>query len=266
MGKVFTEEEVKEIIRKAAEMQKQSGSEVQEQGLTMDELMEIGKESGLDVDFIKTAALEFENKKVTRHSGLTDTHIFEERTFDSELSESTIWEDVLSELGHQFGGNAFGMAKESKSQRKWSHTSISGIETTVSLTKRDSETKLKFSQRVGMGSPLTEGIMYGGGLTFLIMMLTGVFSEVSIQGMIALSAGLWSISSILIYQLDIAWRKRKLKNLKDLANKIIDQLPKKLSSSIKKEKVNENLSEIEIESEAVYQNDSELKNNLREKE
>ena len=35
MGKIFTEEEIKEIIRKAAEMQKQSGSKVQEQGLTM---------------------------------------------------------------------------------------------------------------------------------------------------------------------------------------------------------------------------------------
>lgn len=266
MSKIFTEEEVKEIIRKASEMQKQMGDKVHEQGLTMDELMEIGKDSGLDVDFIKTAALEYENKKITRHSGITDTHIFEERTFDSELTEETIWEEVLSELGHQFGGNAFGMAKESKKQKKWSHTSISGIETTVSLTKRDSETKLKFSQRVGLGSPLTEGIMYGGGLTFLIMMITGVFSEVSIQGIIALSAGLWSISSILIYQLDIAWRKRKLKNLKELANKIIDHLPKKLSSSSKKEKTNQKLSDIEIESEDVYQNDNELKNNLRDRE
>ena len=41
---------------------------------------------------------------------------------------------------------------------------------------------------------------------------------------------------------------------------------KKLSSSKKKEKVNENLSEIEIEPEDVYQNNDNLKNDLREKE
>ncbi len=264
--KTFTEEQVREIIRKAAEMQKESGKDNSAPGLSMQELLDIGKESGLDADFIKTAALEFENQKITRHSAITDTHIFEERTFNSELSEATIWRDVLSELEHHFGGDAFGKAKESRNHRKWSHTSISGIETTVSLTKRDSDAKLKFSQRVGMGSPLTEGIMYGGGLTFLIMMITGAFTDISVQGIVGLSAGLWSISSLLVYQLDVAWRKRKLKNLKELANKIINQLPEKDSSPEVKVKTKENLSEIEIESEDVYKNDNQLKNNLRERE
>lgn len=265
--KVFTEEQVKEIIRKAAEMQKnQTSSQESESGLSMEELLEIGKESGLNVNFIKTAALEFEDQKITQHSDINDTHIFEERVFNSNLNEHEIWREVLSELSHHFGDDTFGKAKIDKNEKKWSHLSISGIQTIVSLSKKEKATKLKLSQRVGLGSPLTEGIMYGGGLTFLIMMIITSISALNTLLIVALSPNFFILSSILIYKLDIIWRQKKLKGLKTLANKIFDNLPKKSSSSKQLEKTNESLSEIEIESEDVYQNNDNLNNDLREKE
>ncbi|MEO9884502.1 MAG: hypothetical protein ABJR05_10340 [Balneola sp.] len=263
--KIFSEEQVKEIIRKAAEMQKQSTESESENGLTMDELMEIGKDSGLDVDFIKTAAMEYENQRVTTHSGLNDTHIFEERLFNTELSETKIWDHVISDLTHHFGGESFGTTEHSRDKKEWSHVSISGIQTIVSLSKNEHSAKLKFSQRVGLGSPLTEGIMYGGGFAFLIMMIVTAFSNISNPILIALSPGLWSLSSIIVYQLDVAWRKKKLKGLKTLANKIINQLPSMHSE--KKSISSENTSDIEIESEDLYASESEsLPNNLKERE
>jgi len=262
----FSEDQVKRIIRKAAELQKESTTEKTGRGLTMEELLEIGEESGLNIDFIKTAALEFENQNVTRHSGLTDTHIFEERTFETQLTEDIIWEETTNELAHHFGGDAFGKTTISKGEKKWSHLSISGIQTIVSLKKHDSIAKMKFSQRVGLGNPLTEGIMYGGSLTFLIMVIIGVSTSLSASSMVALSTGLWSISSLLVYQLDVLWRKKKLNNLKSFASKIVNQLPDKVSSVKTRNTDSNNTSSIEIEPDNLYQTEENLKNNLRSKE
>lgn len=56
----FTEQEIQKIIKKAAELQQNDSinKKNQENGLTMDELLEVGKDSGLDVEYLKTAALE----------------------------------------------------------------------------------------------------------------------------------------------------------------------------------------------------------------
>lgn len=264
--KEFSEDQVKEIIRKAAEMQKKSTISSSESGLTMDELLEIGKDSGLEETFIKTAALELENQHITQHSDLTDTHIFEEHTFKTKLNEDVIWEEVTSELSHHFGGNAFGRTKYFGGEKKWSHQSISGIETIASLKLHDNIAKLKFSQRVGLGAPLTEGISYGAFLTFLIMVVVVPVSGISLSEIIALGTGIWSISSVLIYRLDVIWRKKKLRNLKSLVHKIVSQLPKKDATKGKKRGTLEGTSSIEIESENVYQSEENLKNSLREKE
>lgn len=264
--KEFTEEQVKEIISKAAAMQKNSLSQKTESGLTMAELIEIGKESGLDESFIKTAALDFENNDIAQHSDLSDTHIFEERTFKTSLSEDIIWGEITSELSHHFGGSAFGKTKFYPGEKKWSHMSISGIESIASLKLHDNIAKLKFSQRVGLGAPLTEGIMYGAGLTFLIMMVAAPLTDFNILFILSLSSSLFILSSILIYKLDILWRNKKLKNLSNLANKIVSQLPKNITSLKSKRMVPDNTSSIEIESEDVYTNEVNLRNSLREKE
>lgn len=277
----FTEQEIQKIIKKAAELQQNDSinKKNQENGLTMDELLEVGKDSGLDVEYLKTAALEIRDKKVVRYSGLNDTHIFEERDFDTDLSNQEIWDEVLVELNHHFGGNMFGMAKNDKRKNEWSHTSISGIETIVFLTSRGNSSKLRLSQRVGLASPLTEGIMYGGILAFIISGVT--ISQLSPDSTlntlnILLGLGFWGISSMLVYALDVAWRKRKLKNLNSLADKISSQIHSSLTkiksttyTSIKKEKAMPDI-EIDVELDSKAENEEEardvsskLKNQLR---
>ncbi len=264
--KVYSEEEIQLIIKRAAELQKleQENSSKKEKGLTIDELLQIGDDAGLDMDFIKTAALEYREKNITRRSGLTDTHIFEEREINTEALMDDIWNEVTTDLKHHVGGDTFGKTKEDYSKKEWVNTSLSGIETVASLTKREHGVRLRVSQRVGLASSLTEGVMYGGILAAILFGIgLGVFDPTPFEGA-GLFASLFTISSILVYTLDVAWRKKKLGKLKELVNKIVDQIPAKASIR----KVKKDTGEIEIESEDIYINEEEkksgLKNDLRE--
>jgi hypothetical protein len=134
----------------------------------------------------------------------------------------------------------------------------------ASLSKREHGVRLRVSQRVGLASSLTEGVMYGGILaTVLFGIGLGVFKPTFFEGA-GLFASLFTVSSILVYTLDVAWRKKKLRKLKELVDKIVDQIPAKASVR----KVKKDSGEIEIESEDVYINDesssSGLKNDLKE--
>ncbi|MEQ9309737.1 MAG: hypothetical protein RLN90_09800 [Balneolaceae bacterium] len=265
--KVFSEDEIQLIIKRAAELQKeqQESSTKKESGLTMDELLQVGDEAGLDMDLIKTAALEYREKNITRRSGLTDTHIYEEREIDTQAYIDDIWNEVTTDLKHHVGGETFGKTKEDYSKKEWVNTSLSGIETVASLTKREEGVRLRVSQRVGLASSLTEGVMYGLFLSLILFGLSFVFLKPTFFEGSALFASLFTVSSILVYSLDVAWRKKKLNKLKDLVNKIVDQIPTKASvKRVKKES-----GTIEIETEDVYLNeekeDSNLKNNLKEK-
>lgn len=264
--KVFSEDEIQLIIKRAAELQKaeQNASSKKESGLTMDELLQIGDEAGLDMDHIKTAALEYREKNITRYSGFTDTHIFEEREVNTGALLDDIWNEVTTDLKHHVGGETFGKTKEDYSKKEWVNTSMSGIETVASLSKREQGVRLRVSQRVGLASSLTEGVMYGGILaTVLFGIGLGVFKPTFFEGA-GLFASLFTVSSILVYTLDVAWRKKKLRKLKELVDKIVDQIPTKASVT----KSKNDSGQIEIESEDVYinneSNSSGLKNDLKE--
>jgi len=248
--RLFSEDEVQKIIKRAAELQKedQDKKAVSERGLTMDELMKIGSESGLNMQHLKLAALEFSEQKVTRKSGFTDTHIFEERDIETSVDEQLIWDEVRSELRHNLGtGDMFGEIKEHPNQREWSHRSLSGIETIASLSSREDGVKLRISQRVGLASSLTEGVMYGGILSVVVFGLSLAALDPNVYQGTALFASLMVICSILVYTLDVAWRKKKLRRLSELVDKITGQLP---NAGSKNKSGSEN--RIHIEEDGVY--------------
>ncbi len=259
--KIFSEDEIQQIIKRAAELQKkeQESSSKKEDGLTMAELLEIGDEAGLDSELIKTAALEYREKNITRRSGLTDTHIFEEREISTQAYIDDIWNEVTTDLKHHVGGETFGKTKEDYSKKEWVNTSLSGIETVASLSKRENGVRLRVSQRVGLASSLTEGVFYGGILAAVLFGISLAAFKPSIFEGSALFASLFTVSSILVYTLDIAWRKKKLRKLKELVDKIVDQIPTK--STLKK--TVKDSGTIEIESEEVYAPETEAHSNLK---
>lgn len=71
------------------------------------------------------------------------------------------------------------------------------------------------------------------------------FLEPSVYQGTALFASLLVVFSILVYTLDVAWRKKKLRLLADMVDKIADQIP-----AVENETKTD--SKIEIEDASVY--------------
>lgn len=227
--------QLQQIIKRAAELE-QSAKEGKppKEGLSEEEILSIAQEVGLNMQHVQTAILEQSEQAITRHSGFSDTHIFEEREVKSSLPEEVIWEEIKAELRHNFGtGDTFGAITEHPSQKEWSHKSLSGIETIASLAKRPQGFKIRISQRVGLASSLTEGVMYGGILSIIAFSIIFAALKPSFYEGSALFASLLVVSSILVYTLDVAWRKKKLKGLTTMFDKITPQFPSLEASRIK---------------------------------
>lgn len=223
----YTEEEVGEIIRRAIQSQNSEGTQAGQQekaGISMEELIEIGNEIGLSEDVLKKAALDHSIHELS-HSRANDTHIFKEMEFNTKLPPDMIWEEVLAELSHHFSNNeALGQIREHPRKFEWTHTSISGIDTVVTLVMRGEKAKIRLSQRVGLGSPVTEGIVYGGVLSVALIGIAYAILSPGLVNTLAMGTTLWGLSSLLVYKLDVAWRKKKLRNLKSLGSRIINGL------------------------------------------
>lgn len=222
--KRFSKEEIRQIINKATKMQhKDLNSDLKErEGLRLEELEQIGEEMGLSAKYLRAAAAQQSEQPVQSYSGSNDTHIYEERELTIEL-DADAWGEITSELRHYFGTN-YGTIEESHKNLEWTHMSLAGVETKVNLTNRGEHARLRMSQRVGLGGPITEALMYGGSTTVVLVALWYAFFQPGAISLIAGSIGLLAGCSALVYKLDTLWRKKKQKNLSELSDKIANQL------------------------------------------
>lgn len=250
--KKYTQEEVKDIINRATQLQNDDleSDLVAKEGITLEELEEIGAEVGLKHKYLRAAALKYEDRKIIKHSESNRTHNFEERDLAIDL-DSSAWDEITSELRHYFG-TQYGEINEDPKRLEWTHLSMSGIETKVNLTNRGDTTRLRLSHRVGLGSPVTESILYGGGLAGLLGILGYTLFELgTFTGWLSF-VGLFVVCSISVFILDTVWRDRKKNDLGRLADKLVDQLYGSLQTNRRKKvrfetDVAEGHSEIEIE-------------------
>ena len=246
--KQFSEDAVREIIRLAMEQEREETEESgTEHGLTLSELVSIGKDVGLSEQDIKAAAKKFRSSPLTKKSRTTNTSNIEERVFSSNLSKDELWDFILGELDDHFGettmlGALIGPSRD----YQWKHMSGSGVETIASLRKIEDKYKLRISQTVGMMPPIWEGILIG--IIPAVLLTIGAvltFKPNSIPLLVLLGAGCWGISSYVTYRLDLAWRKKKQRQLKEITNALFQRLPIGDTAS-------EKSSGIEIEDESVY--------------
>ena len=244
----FSEDAVREIIRLAMEQEREEAEQAENKhGLTISELVEIGKDVGLSEKEIREAAKKFSSKPLTKKSRVTNTANIEERIFSSDLSKEELWDFIEGELYDQFGETTmFGALGSPLPDCHWKHMSASGVQTSASLRKVDGKYKLRISQTVGMMSPVWESILIG--ILPAILLTIGavfVFKPSSILLLVPFGAGSWAISSYIVHKLDHAWRKKKHGQLKEFTNTLFQRLP------IGKEEAQSSPS-IEIEDESIY--------------
>jgi hypothetical protein len=111
----------------------------------------------------------------------TATHIVVERRIDRPFTLEA-WEDTVVLLRQRFGvaqgmwygGSGEGRVEQIGRAHEWVHMSQLGVETRISASDRDGQTRLILSQRVGQASPKVEGTAFGAFLGLIVGVLGGV--------------------------------------------------------------------------------------------
>jgi len=152
-GRVFSEKEASEILRRAAELMEKEveGGKDYTPGITRTELENIAKEVGVDPKFLELAITQ-QGKPESKGGALRLTEEFE-RVIDGELDPAdfdVIAENikVLSRMGHQ------GMTQIGRSMQASAWTGVS--QANVMVSSRNGRTRLKVSS-----NPLF-GFLMGG--------------------------------------------------------------------------------------------------------
>jgi len=236
--RVFSEQQIAQILQRAADKQAEAARAVPTTGLTLAEIEALAAESGLDVAHIRAAAAEIAPASPAERSR-SATHIFVERTLDAPLTDAG-WDELVAELRNRFG--KAGMAPYLPSNapsgdvaavgknREWSHTDGLGVETRVLVTDRGAQTRLRLSQRVGLMSEAGDSLM----LTFTVAILPtlGLLSSLKPTGLAAAVAAVIALAIFAgIYFWDKAWRVKKQDGLVDLSTDLVALLASNSTAS-----------------------------------
>lgn len=240
----FTKEEVAALLERTAELQLQR-NRVQDgrPGLTLGELEHIADEAGLDPALLREAAEEMTVVGTLGAGGArgivrgkvgpstSSTHNYIDRVVRGTCTDDAL-ENMVAHLRNRFDtdlGAAFGSAYGSSSIERigrnveWKHTSLSGIETRVLVRARDEVMHVRFSQRVGLMSPMAESIGYGSVLSFFAALVSAAAMDSGVLGVVSFFAAL-ALFAPLVFLLDTRWRASKHRQLSDLADEVTSLL------------------------------------------
>ena len=125
--RTFSEDEARAVFARAArEQQAASDAGAADDGLTLDELQEIGRASGLDPDFVAAAAAGLSATPTREAPTLLGmpTELTRSRTLTTTLSDE-VWEETVEALRSQFGEP--GVTSQIGRTREWTGPSRGGF-------------------------------------------------------------------------------------------------------------------------------------------
>ena len=240
-NRTYSEQEIAALLQRSAQLQADDARSEKNtsEGLTLNELEAIAGESGLDPAYLHRAALEMEmsSGKATMPKK-TETHIYADRFFTGELTDD-IWEEIVFELRRKYESSTAemygstigkGISEQIGRSREWRITSVSGVQTSILFRPYKKGTRIELSQRVGIGSTRTESIAYG--------VFTAVFP--ALIALAATKSPAWGAASFaafsalfipIVYYLDTAWRNKKLRQLNETGDRLVDLMQSRAYSS-----------------------------------
>lgn len=135
--KVFSEQEVSAVVRRAIELQEQAGQESYTPGVTSEELARVAKELGIEAKYLQQAVNEAGSTE-SRKGPLNLTEEFE-RVVDVEISPDDY--DVLLKHLRPTGnrGNSFNQVGRTLTGQTWTGCSFAGFE----ITSKKGRTRIK---------------------------------------------------------------------------------------------------------------------------
>ena len=237
MPNTYTEREVAQIIERAVVRQEEARRRQGAAGLSMEELEKMGRDVGIDPEFLRQAAAEIDAGAGERESHTTATHNHVERWTSGPLQVYD-WEDAVEDLRKRLGtdyGSMYGRTpaaefKEQGATKTWEHTSGLGVHHRVTVSERGERTRIRLEQQVGIMSPPAEAAFYGTLTMLLLGPLAGLVGTALFDGVLAtitsvtLGLVLFAVSSFAIYKADVKWRKKKHRQLETMAEDLAQQL------------------------------------------
>lgn len=224
--KDYSTEAVKSIMQKTRESQvKESSAGTQgSSALSVEELIEVGAEVGLNSAEVKKAAGVYDHPDISQHNTIGKTHLLIERTFHSLEPKEFIWNKIEAQLKKRFSDGYSDKVRIHDRQFKWSHLNHANHETVVTLQKESDTVTLKISQRLGFWSPKIEGVIHSSYLALLFTGLMFAALRPEVPVVLATFAILWSLQAFIIYSFSFKTRKNKLESMEQFADQIVDHI------------------------------------------
>ncbi len=224
----FSEEEVQQVLRRAAELQQRdSRIPTDVRALSLAELEQIAADSGIDVQKIHRAILELEGRRHRVGSVLlgAPAHLHLERVVDHE-SPSGAFEPLVSEINRALG--TAGQVSALGGTLTWSAPGTSSGPVEIIISRVEGGTRIALDASFGgllgatfggVGGGL--GVGLGGPLAAAIGQLTQSWAAAAIT--ISLALGLALLLARSLYATIV---RRRISRLEQL----IDQLSERLSA------------------------------------
>ena len=302
-NRVYSEEEVAKLIRRAVELESKRSSSDQtgsEKGLTIHDLEKIAADAGIDPELMQRAAKEMdhaafigdfeETTKVNR------SEIVAEHWIKTDVNNQLL-DDLITELNHRFGtsktistggdrlwndytGKA--VVNKTATSADWRYTDEMELYTTrILMQQRGDKLRIRVSKRQGWNlSWNSDGNQYIVGFTGMFLTILGAvigFSAfnspwLGIIGGLAISAMVLPLTMMLSKR-RLNWHKKEVTEIaetlvlqaKRMASETMDRNHQKTGSSSRTSSSDYKTIEIESESDRdLNPGGSRLKNHLRE--
>lgn len=209
MSRIYTEREIAALLARAAERQQAAPEDHAASGLSLNEIARVAAEAGLDPAHLRAAAAELDAGMLGRAAA--PGAVVLERWIDAPLTDAA-WEEAVAALRVRFGAsvpNGFTAPVPETARvgaaHEWTHSSMGGITTTVTVSPRGERTRVRLTQSEwgAVGDRATAAIYAGLG-SLLLALLAGVGGAVLGAGglvawMVALAVlvvGTWGGSAL----------------------------------------------------------------------
>ncbi len=231
--RTFSGDQLRDVLRRAAELQGSAPSTTEGPALTEEELEHVAESAGLDPAYVRQAVQEMDAARVSRRSAkASDTHLYVERWIDMPMSEQAK-ETIQLELSHLMDmpidwsiGNPFEWTTKKQVGDTWelNFRSFHRADLRVMLQPWGDQVRLRLSKPVSAGSnPLMEAL---GWSLLVALPSAGGFA-------VAFDSALWVlIGAMLVYMTSVLvihkgltyWRDSQHESLEKLADQLCDAM------------------------------------------
>jgi hypothetical protein len=212
----LSEKQVREILRRAAELQESRGAELVQLGPTTADVQKIGEELGMDPACLRTAIEEVLSGQTEAKSGFWGGPVVmqTERVYQSELTDDD-WHEILSEMRTLFGRT--GSVSEVAGAREWDGSRAVLDPIHVSARSKSGSTKVTLKSDL-WGNAFLLGLSTFFPLFISTMVLTQLLSLGSAE--LGIAAGIFGAAG-LFYRKTLGWMAtRRAKAISALDAKI----------------------------------------------